>query len=90
MFNQKIAKFVVAAMFAFPAVPLMAKTTVKPLASHHAKHLVHHKKLKSSKSSKKSAHTLSSKSKHHVATASVGHPTVKFTKMPPTIDNIHT
>ena len=77
-------------MLAFPAVPLMAKTTTKPLV-HHTKKLVHHttKKLVHH-TTKKSTHTLSSKSKTHTTAATTGRPLVKVSHMPPTIDNIHT
>ena len=78
-------------MLAFPAVPLMAKTTTASLVHHTTKKLVHHttKKLVHH-TTKKSSHTLSSKSKTHTTAATSGRPLVKVSHIPPTIDNIHT
>jgi hypothetical protein len=93
MLKSTIAKFLVVALFALPAVPVMAKTT-KPKVAHPIHRLVKHKTLTTHKkvtTHKKTAKPLVS---HVRKTASTGgssvHPLVKVSHMPPTIDNIHT
>jgi hypothetical protein len=101
MFKRTLVKWAIAALLAVPAVslfsaPASAQTTTRTLSSR-----LHHKHTLSSYLHRH--HRLHSRRHHHVTLStrhhrhsvsslrsSSVHPTVKITKMPPTIDGMNT
>jgi hypothetical protein len=102
MIRSSLVKWAVAAMLAVPAASTLASTSRLTTMRHHHRHLTsshhkhktltsishHHRKLHHKGSSHRS---LSSRSHRHTSlSTSAAHPTIKITKMPPTIDGMNT